>query len=111
MSGTYKCEDNMAYQAGFPLDKFYAVQSSCPPEDDPTPCVQLDGYEAGWLRKALPFTEHDLVSVHNEWVGHVLQMLENDASAKSSYDAMKLMTTQLHTSIERYGLYSGIHNA
>jgi len=106
LSGTYKCSDSMAYQAGLPLEKFYRV-SEPPPEDESDRrhyiCIHTkDTSSEIWLKKVLSFEESDLIATRNKW----MQWVHSNPDAAEIYHHMKELVSQIHDAIDRYGLYS-----
>jgi len=113
LSGTYKCNDTMAFQAGLPLDKFYAVQVGPLPDvqgsDEPHEIIRLSATHSGlWLKKLLPFCEEDLIATHNLWAGHVQAFLEGNPDASKCQHKMMYMAGQVCNAIGQYGLFSSI---
>jgi len=110
LSGTYKCSDDMAFQAGLPLDKFYSIHSGAIPREtngDAKPGFEyVGGCDEVWLKKVLPFTESELITVHNQWVGHIRAFLEMNADANSCHDTMKRLSAQMCDATDHYGLFN-----
>jgi len=105
LSGTYKCEEFMAFQAGLPMDKFYAVRPEEPSGEARHVAVHIQSGNV-WLQKVLEFGEAELIEVHNEWVGHIKTLMERDPKVKECFSRMQHMTVQICHAIEQYGLYS-----
>ena len=103
----------MAFQAGLPLDKFYSVYSGIVPREDngdPKPgflfVKKFTGGSELWLKKVLLFTETELVTVHNQWVGHLQTFLGEDEDANECHDTMKRISAQICQATDRYGLFN-----
>jgi hypothetical protein len=110
LSGTYKAADQMAYQAGLPLDKFWAVQVGAPTEEDRRRCISFKNSadEEVWLRKILDFSETDFAMAHAKWLQSLESMLENNSEAKACDVRLRDMTAQLRNAVGRYGYLSQI---
>lgn len=129
MSGTYQCPDNTAFQAGLPLDKFYAVRSepglsldaniaqrvelerlkalfnegSGEFENDP----RLFRAESGAvLEKILGFTENAFMEVQASWNQHQSTWLANEHDARECHERIVHMTRELQAAISKYGYLS-----
>ena len=103
----------MAFQAGLPLDKFYSMYSGIVPTEingDPKPGFVLVHQFAGgselWMKKVLLFTEADLITVHNQWVGHIGTFLGENADANECHVTMKRISAQMCDATDRYGLFN-----
>ena len=103
----------MAFQAGLPLDKFYSMYSGIVPTEingDPKPGFVLVHQFAGgselWMKKVLLFTEADLITVHNQWVGHIGTLLGENADANECHVTMKRISAQMCDATDRYGLFN-----
>jgi hypothetical protein len=111
MSGTYRCNDAMSYQADLPLDKFYAVLGSEPPEEVKavTECLGVEtSASVVWMQKILRFSEEEFTVMHNQWMSHVQGFLSRDPAAMACNSQLQRMTGQLCYAIEQYGFLSEV---
>ena len=103
----------MAFQAGLPLDKFYSVYSGPVPRKtngDPEPGFVfvkkfVEGSEL-WMKKVLLFTETELITVHNQWVGHLQAFLGENEDANECHDTMRRLSAEICEATDRYGLFN-----
>ena len=88
MSGTYKCNHAMAFQAGLPLDKFWAVATSI---DDAYAlrCEQICISSNLLLFKVLPTSELDFKAARQRWNTCIERLLVNDAVASYHYQTFQ----------------------
>merc|ERR1712166_203096 len=109
MSGTYQCPDNTAFQAGLPLDKFYAVRTEAE--------VRLSGglenntrlfrAENGvMLEKILGFTEDAFMEVQASWNQHQSSWLAKEHDARACHERLIRMMRKLQAAISKYGYLS-----
>ena len=98
----------MAFQAGLPLDKFYSVYSGIVPREingDPKPGF-VDAKQDLWMKKVLLFTETELITVHNQWVGHLQAFLGENEDANECHDTMRRLSAEMCEATDRYGLFN-----
>ena len=101
LSGTYKCSEDMAYQAGLPIDKFYSVDESC---DEST-----GGSDSAiHFEKALEYSEEEFSETEAEWHKYHKDWLAKDGHANQCYKKLCSMIAQRKHAIERYGYLSQI---
>lgn len=88
----------MCFQAGLPLQNFYAVQ------DEPN-LHKKEGFLCGnvWLKKVLTFTDEEFTACHEEWACHMQSLLESNPAAKHCRHMLSSVTDQLCKAIEQYG--------
>ena len=101
LSGTYKCSEDMAYQAGLPIDKFYSVddsiQNTTGGSDSPI-----------HFEKALQHSEEEFSETQAEWHQHHKDWLAEDERANQCYKKLFSMIAQRKHAIDRYGYLSQI---
>ena len=98
----------MAFQAGLPLDKFYSVYAGIVPREmngDPKPGF-VDVKQDLWMKKVLLFTETELITVHNQWIGHLQTFLGENADANQCHETMRRISAQMCEATDCYGLFN-----
>ena len=91
-SGTYKCANNKAYQAGLPLDKLWVVSGGyAKSETNPK-------YE-----KVLMDSEEELLLEQTRWQKMLAEYLHSNPEAQSSHDTLLRMVEQRQNSVKTYG--------
>ena len=55
------------------------------------------------MKKVLTFTQTELITVHNQWIGHLQTFLGENADANQSHDTMRRTSAQMGDATERYG--------
>ena len=106
MSGTYQCPDNTAFQAGLPLDEFYAVRTDAE--------LRLGGglkRNPRWFRtengvvleRILSFTEGAFMEVQASWNQHQSTWLANEHGARECHERLISMLRELQGAISEYG--------
>jgi len=115
-SGTYKCNDDMAYQAELPLDKFYAVVqdtetldrigamvagASMP--DSVGPMFLQVPDEGIWLQKVLSQSDESFHSTQAEWECHIKALVDDNIVARHCQKRLMAMVSERSTAVEKYG--------
>ena len=109
MSGTYRCPDNTAFQAGLPLDKFHAVRAEAEVrltgglENNPRLFRAENGFV---LEKVLSFTEDEFTEVQASWKQHQSTWLATEHGARECHERLICMMMQLKAAISDYGYLS-----
>jgi hypothetical protein len=91
-----------------PLDKFYSVYSGVVPREingDPEPGF-VEVKQDLWMKKVLMFTETELITVHNQWVGHLQAFLGQNEDANECHETMIRLSAEICGATDRYGLFN-----
>ena len=83
-SGTYKCANNKAYQAGLPLDKFWVVINEYVKDSGSNPTYE----------RILTHSEEEFLIEQTWWTTTLKEMLQNNPEAQSSYYTLTHMLEQ-----------------
>ena len=109
LSGTYQCPDNTSFQAGVPLDKFYAVRTDAELRlggglrNNPRLFRTENGVV---LEKILGFTEDAFMEVQASWNRHQSTWLANEHGARECHERLIRMMRELQAAISKYGYLS-----
>jgi hypothetical protein len=105
VSGTYKCSDNMSYQTGLPLEKFWCLTQETQGSCDNGDANKLVVSSAVTLRQVLRHTEAEFALASKTWAAQVTRLREEDAEATA---ARQVMTQERCAAVVRYGYLSEV---
>ena len=107
MSGTYKCDNTMAFQAGLPIDLLWVLDcyGTCKTRClDPSICIRL---ESGLvLKKAIIGSDQELITLQHQWDETVRSISEMNPSNKDCYSRLSEMVQSRKSAVEEYGYLS-----
>ena len=108
MSGTYRCPDVYAFQAGLPLDRFYVVhekkENCC--DSDPNTIIIPDTNTV--LKRVLSFSEVEFAAYTEEWRRHLDSFLATDAAVAACHKTLTAIIAQRQAAVDAYGYLSEV---
>ena len=108
MSGTYKCENKMAFQAGLPIDLLWVLVVNESEDDttcaDPASWIRLENNMV--LKKAISGTDQDLIKLQREWVATIHAVADMNPSYKECYKKLSRMVESRKAAVDEYGYLS-----
>ena len=97
-----RCPDEMAYQAGLPLDCFWVISEMIKPEhEDPKHWLLSENNIT--LRKALTFTEQEIQSEQTKWSQYIQRLQETNPGAEACHSRLLQMLQQRIVAVDMYG--------
>merc|ERR1712054_620198 len=107
LSGTYQCPDHMAFQAGLPLDRFWAVQvAESSVSNAPHPNCTICNSGGVLLHKIFSQSDEEFQTLQSRWRSHVHDFLKTDSTTQQCYSNLELATKERQEAITKYGYLS-----
>jgi len=116
LSGTYKCADNKAYQAGLPMDKLFVVElehDTTGPQTSTSGSLQLNSNGQFIcvsndivLRKVLTSSDLECEELKLQWAEILKEIYTEYPQYQECYQALMLMTQERQAAIDKYGYLS-----
>ena len=105
LSGTYRCPDSMAFQAGLALDKFWAIKEvqHTVAREDATTVLVANGVV---LEKILSLSDDEVAALRQEWADHLQTLLTTNTQADTCHQKLQEAIMQRQMAIEKYGYLS-----
>ena len=94
-----RCPDEMAYQAGLPLDCLWVISEMSNPGDE----IRLFSENNITLHKALAFTEEEIESEQTKWSQHIQMLLKTNHEADICHRRLLQMLQQRIIAVDMYG--------
>jgi len=99
LSGTYRCPDGKAFQAGLPLDKMWAVLLD---SEEATESGILKNSGGVTLRRAFDLTEEAFHGTESQWAKYIGVIL-SDPDALECYKTLETARQQRQAAVKKYG--------
>merc|ERR1711998_637576 len=106
MSGTYKCPDCSAFQAGLPLEMFYFLADKEEDKNDGREVVEMPWsalQDDSALKKLLSFQEDEFSHLCHEWESYVQRVLDSVPEARLCNEKLGRMVEEVQVAVDKYG--------
>ena len=104
LSGTYRCPDEMAFQADLPLDKFWALKSPQAEGREGNESVLTSSGVA--LEKILSLSDTEFNTIRDEWSMLIQTWVHTNPKARQCHEKLQEAVAQRQLAIEKYGYLS-----
>ena len=99
VSGTYKCPDAMCFQAGLPLDTFYAVV------ENEASIAKEGGLQCS---RILEFDDKEFERTQQAWSGFLSNLISSNEDSRTCRAKLDSMIEQRQHAVDKYGYLSSI---